>query len=82
MDFLFKNPSGSNPSLTTLYFVIIAWSFFWKGLALWNSAQNKQKYWFIALLILNTVGIVEIAYLFYFSKKKYTPATFVALFKR
>jgi len=52
-----------------LYLVFI-WSILWKGLALWRSAQNNQKQWFIAILILNTVGILEIVYLFGFSKKK------------
>lgn len=42
------------------------WSVIWKGVALWKSARNKQKYWFIAILVLNTIGIVEIVYLLLF----------------
>lgn len=45
------------------------WSLVWKGLGLWRAAQNKQKYWFVAILILNTIGVLEILYLFVFSKK-------------
>jgi hypothetical protein len=52
--------------------VMIVWSLIWKGMALWKSARNGQKKWFIVCLILNTLGILEIAYLFYFSKPKAT----------
>jgi hypothetical protein len=40
------------------------WTFIWKGFALWRSSELRQKYWFIAILLLNTVGILEIVYLF------------------
>lgn len=50
--------------------VITVWSIIWKGAALWRSAKNDDNYWFIAILILNTLGILEIVYLFMFSKKK------------
>jgi uncharacterized membrane protein YedE/YeeE len=42
----------------------------WKGFALWRAAELKQKKWFIALLVINTIGILEILYLFVFSKPK------------
>jgi hypothetical protein len=41
----------------------------WKGWALWIAARREQKVWFVALLILNTIGILEIFYIFYFSKQ-------------
>ncbi|MBS3166181.1 hypothetical protein J4444_03595 [Candidatus Woesearchaeota archaeon] len=49
------------------------WDLIWRGMALWHSAQNKQKEWFIALLIINTAGILPIIYLLWFKpdqKKK------------
>jgi len=49
--------------------LLVIWSIFWKGWALWRAAQRGQKYWFIALLIINTLGILEILYIFIFSKK-------------
>ena len=52
------------------FFAIYLWSIFWKGLALWKSANLKQRNWFVGLLILNTVGVLEIAYLFYFATKR------------
>ena len=51
-------------------FIIFIWSLLWKGLALWKSAKNDQRNWFMILLVLNTVGILELVYLFGFAKKK------------
>lgn len=50
--------------------LLAIWSLFWKGLALWHSAQRKDTWWFIALLLINTLGILEIIYLFAFAKLK------------
>ncbi|MGA2968063.1 MAG: DUF5652 family protein [Candidatus Levyibacteriota bacterium] len=55
-----------------LFFILYLWSLLWKGLALWRAAQLKQRNWFVGILILNTVGILEIVYLFFFAKKKLT----------
>jgi hypothetical protein len=49
--------------------VLILWSLAWKGMALWRSAQKKDKAWFVALLVINTVGLLEMFYLFVFSKR-------------
>ena len=53
-----------------LALVILVWILIWKGLALWRAAQKESKWWFIAILVFNTVGILEILYLFVFSKPK------------
>lgn len=37
-----------------------------KGFSLWYAARGGQKYWFIALLIVNTLGLLEIVYLLFF----------------
>jgi len=52
-----------------LIFIIIVWVLPWKGWALWRAARLGQKIWFIVILILNTMGILEIIYLFVISKK-------------
>lgn len=44
--------------------LLVVWSLFWKGLALWHSARKGQPWWFLALLVVNTAGILEIVYLF------------------
>ena len=53
-----------------LFLLIISWSLFWKGLALWQAARGIQKYWFIAILIINSVGLLDIIFLIWFAKKK------------
>lgn len=58
-----------NPS-SPIFYLLIAWSVVWKGIALWHSARNKQLVWYIALLIINTAGILEIIYLIFFRKRK------------
>lgn len=50
--------------------LLAIWTIPWKGVALWKAAKNNDLAWFIFLLILNTVGILEILYIFFFSKKK------------
>lgn len=52
-----------------IFYVLIAWSIAWKGWALWRAARLKHVGWYIALLIVNTVGIFEIIYLIVTNKK-------------
>lgn len=54
--------------------LLILWTIPWKGVALWKSAQLSHKKWFIALLIVNTIGLLEIYYIF-FVARKYTVET-------
>ncbi len=54
------------------FILLLVWSFVWKGFALWKAAKNNQKWWFIAILLINTVGILEILYLFIFSPNKFS----------
>jgi len=42
---------------------VAIWDLTWKGLALWQAAKKRQPIWFVALLFLNTAGILPIAYL-------------------
>ncbi|EKD43972.1 MAG: hypothetical protein ACD_72C00052G0001 [uncultured bacterium] len=51
--------------------LIIAWTLYWKGRALWLAARKGSLYWFIALLLINTVGILEILYIYIFSKNEF-----------
>ncbi len=53
-----------------LIVIIALWTLPWKGVALWKSAQQNEKWWFVALLIIQTVAILEILYIFVFSRKK------------
>jgi methionyl-tRNA synthetase len=53
-----------------LLLIVVIWSLIWKGLALWRAARSEQTVWFWILLLVNTVGILEIIYLAFFAKKE------------
>jgi hypothetical protein len=57
---------GVNPFWIAL---AVIWTLVWKGFALWRAAGLRQKYWFIAMLVVNTLGILEIIYLLFVSRK-------------
>lgn len=58
----------ANQQFMYLFIILLLWDLFWRGIALWKAARESQKYWFIALLILNTAGILPILYIFIFKK--------------
>jgi hypothetical protein len=41
-----------------------------KAMAMWRAARAEQKGWYAALLVFNSLGLLELTYLFYFSKKR------------
>jgi hypothetical protein len=59
-----------NGPLKFWFILLFIWTLIWKGIALWKAARQEQKGWFIALLILNTVGILDILYIYVFGNKK------------
>ncbi len=48
---------------------ILLLSLILKGFALWRAAQLSHKGWFIAILLVNSLGILETIYLLIVSKK-------------
>lgn len=48
-----------------LFFVLMLAIIALKGYALWNASKRDEKGWFVALLILNTFGILELVYLYF-----------------
>ncbi len=56
--------------LIPLFIMAMVWSFMWKGLALWHSAQKHEIGWFLVFLVVNTLGILEMVYLFGFRGMK------------
>jgi methionyl-tRNA synthetase len=60
----------NNPWFAFLFAVLVVWTITWKGIALWKAVKNNSKAWYVIMLVLNTVGILEIIYIFFFSKKK------------
>ena len=47
--------------------LIVVWTAIWKGIALWKAARKNHLVWFIVLLVVNTLGILEILYIFLFA---------------
>lgn len=50
--------------------LVVIWTLPWKGVALWKAARKSDRLWFIALLVLHSLAILEILYIFVFSKKR------------
>ncbi|MDP3710362.1 MAG: DUF5652 family protein [bacterium] len=51
--------------------ILVAWSIYWKGLALWKASKDHNKVWFVVFLLVNTLGILEILYLYVFTRRKH-----------
>ena len=68
-----------NGSGVWLLILTIVWVLPWKGYALWTAARRGNKWWFVALIILNTVALLDIFYIFYIAKK--TPKDIINAFK-
>jgi uncharacterized membrane protein YagU involved in acid resistance len=58
-------------SMPFLALIVLAcvWESVWKGIALWKSGRYGQLPWFVAIFILNTLGVLPIIYLIFFQKK-------------
>ena|SRR3989344_7618111 len=70
---LFVNPqSAQNPLLNSIFLIVVIWSIIIKGFGLYHAARHEEKMWFVALLFINTLGILELVYLFFLSKQKMT----------
>lgn len=65
------NLYNNSSYLNIVLLVLAIWTIPWKGYALWLAAKRGQKIWFIVMLILNTVGILEIFYIFQIVKKSW-----------
>lgn len=55
--------------LTSFFVFLILLDLVLKALALWKAARADQPFWFITLLIFNTVGILPIIYLLFFARE-------------
>ena len=69
-------------NIPPLFLIIIGvWSILWKGLALWRASKKDRVYWFMAILVLNTFGILPLFYLIYYDRK-YLKGIFIKYFKK
>ena len=62
--------SMQNPASWLLISAFVIWTFLWKGLALYRAGANRSPGWFVVLLVVNTLGILEILYFFILSRKR------------
>ena len=71
---------GISPHLVLPSLVFIGiYTVILKGFGLWYAARNRQKYWFIAMLVINGLGIPELIYLTWFrrdTRPSVTPSLF------
>lgn len=54
---------------TGLIILALIWTIPWKGVALWKAARLSHTRWFIILLIINVLGLLEIYYIFFVARK-------------
>lgn len=53
-----------------VFALVALWTILWKGLALYRAGANRSPGWFVVLLVFNTLGILEILYLLFFSRRR------------
>ena len=46
-----------------LLIIAIAWEVYWKYIALFHCAKADNKKWFLAILVISSIGILPIYYL-------------------
>ncbi|HEY0948427.1 MAG TPA: DUF5652 family protein [Candidatus Paceibacterota bacterium] len=67
LPFLSAVPGGM---LFALFIALALWTTIIKAFALWHAARNGQTFWFVALLVVNSLGILELVYLLAFRKDR------------
>ena len=50
--------------MSILIIILVLWELYWKAHALWIAAQKHDKIFFIAILLINSIGILPIYYLY------------------
>jgi len=40
-----------------------------RGMGMWRAARKGQQGWFVAMLVMNSVGILPVVYMLFFEKK-------------
>ncbi|WP_157509774.1 DUF5652 family protein [Leifsonia sp. Root4] len=59
-----QSMSEHTPAARGLFLAALVWSLGWKAASLWQAARDGRKPWFVALLVTNTLGILDAIYLF------------------
>jgi len=71
-DRMFSNLSNAGiPGWTIALVVVLGiWEAVWKAIALWRAGNDRNLLWFVLMFILNTLGILEIIYIFGISRPR------------
>jgi hypothetical protein len=59
------------PSVNMLIIILVLWTIPWKVYSLWLAAKRDHKKWFVAIVLLNTISILEIFYVRKIAKKSW-----------
>jgi hypothetical protein len=70
MDLNYELFVAQNPLVVIGLLSAIVFAVTLKGFALWRAARNNSSGWFVALLLVNTFGILEILYLTVWGRNK------------
>jgi methionyl-tRNA synthetase len=62
--------TSENAGAIALLITVFVAAYVLKGFALWRAGRNNQRGWFIALVLVNTFGILEVIYLMTVGKKR------------
>ncbi len=57
------------PFFPAIIAVVALWDGFWKAVGLWYALKNHQRNWFIAVFLINSIGILPLVYLKFYQKK-------------
>jgi len=63
-------------------FFLIVWDLFWKATGLWKSAKRGDTLWFLAMILINSIGILPIFYLWRTKQLAGVPQEVKSFFKK
>jgi hypothetical protein len=52
-----------------LLIALVLWTIPWQAWSLWLSARRGEVWWFLVMTILNTIGLLNIFYIFVIAKQ-------------
>ena len=61
---------ANNPWAFVVLILIALWTIPWKGVALWHAAKRGEFWWFIVMLVLNDLALLELFYVLYWTRRK------------
>ena len=59
----FQGIADFHPVWMVIIGLVALWDLVWRGIGMWHAARNGQHNWFVALLLVNSIGILPILYI-------------------